>query len=98
MEKKLTLYKFYADWCNPCKHMSQIIEKNQIKFDEVLSEINCDFKEINTDDDSVRLCDDYNIRSIPAFVLVDENQILWKHAGTIEINDLFNELLKFKSK
>ena len=57
---------FSADWCNPCKAMKPIIEK--------FEQDNTDVSIIKIDaDDNHSIVSEYEVRSIPTFILIDEN-------------------------
>lgn len=60
----MKLKKFYADWCGPCKGLSMVIKGAEDKITIPIEEINID-TEIMT---SV----EYNVRSVPTLVLVDD--------------------------
>jgi thioredoxin len=73
-----TLIDFWADWCIPCKRMKPILEKVADDLDDriALVKVNAD-EEHNAD-----LMEQYDVRSIPTLVLVDEtNKVLGKVIG-----------------
>lgn len=78
----LTLLKFYADWCGPCKAMIPTMDKLKEEFsDDVI------FSDVNIDDNpQVRA--QYGIRSIPAFVLVKDGQEIDRKVGSATYGDL----------
>lgn len=58
---------FYADWCGPCKMMSPVL-------DEISDEMkNIKVVKINVDEAGT-IAQDYNIMTIPAFVIVKDGQ------------------------
>lgn len=73
----LTLMKFYADWCGPCKAMQPTMDKIKEEFaDDVI------FTDVNIDDNpQTRL--DYSIRSIPAFVLLENGEEVERQVGSM---------------
>ena len=72
----LTLLKFYADWCGPCKAMIPTMDKIKEEFsdDVIISNINID------DNPQVRA--QYGIRSIPSFVLLKDGQEIDRKVGS----------------
>lgn len=56
--------KFYADWCGPCKGLSMVIAGAGDKISVPIEEVNID-QEIM---ESVQ----YNVRSVPTMVLLDD--------------------------
>ena len=63
----MKVLKFYAEWCGPCKAMTKIIEgipKDKIKVP---------IEEVNIDN-NVFMSTNFNIRSVPTMVLVDEQE------------------------
>ena len=73
----LKLLDFYADWCGPCKIMDPVfeeIEKNyqgKIEFQKVDVEAN------------EQLASQFDIRSIPTFVLVKEDKEIDRRMGAM---------------
>jgi len=53
--------KFYADWCGPCKVLTTNLEKAGVEYEAIDIEENRD------------VCITYNIRSIPVFIALDDN-------------------------
>ena len=63
------LVDFYADWCGPCKMMSPIIE-------EIAENLNGKVKiaKINVDKEA-DLAIEYEVSSIPTFLLIKNGQV-----------------------
>jgi thioredoxin 1 len=61
----MKLYKFYAEWCAPCKMLSKVI-------DDAKDKINVDIVEFDIDAEMMTAIN-YGVRSVPTMVLVDEN-------------------------
>lgn len=70
----MKLLKFYADFCNPCRVLTTMLDG----FDA------CPMEKVNIDLDADRTSQ-YSIRSIPTLVLIDDNgNELWRHSGLID--------------
>lgn len=83
-------YKFFADWCGPCHFMTPIFE--EVQNDPQFNTVN--FSEIDIDDpENTTLVKNLQIRNIPTFVLMHENQVIARHSGTCTKDDL-NKWLK----
>ena len=59
----MKLYKFYADWCQPCKAQTALLKDYE----------GIEIIPVNIEEESsVDLCDKYGVKSLPTLVLVDE--------------------------
>ena len=59
----MKFYKFYADWCGPCRILTTMLNKAQIEYEP-----------INVDNNE-ELVNKYNIKTIPVFMAVNDNDI-----------------------
>lgn len=59
----MKFYKFYADWCGPCRVLTTILNKAQVEYEP-----------INVDNNE-ELVKKYDIRTIPVFMAVNDNDI-----------------------
>ena len=67
--EKTVLIDFYATWCEPCKIMSPIIE--------AIAEENKDIKVVKIDvDKEENLAYEYEVYSIPTFMVIKEGKIV----------------------
>ena len=57
----MKFYKFYADWCGPCRVLTTMLNKAQIEYDP----INVDSNE--------ELVNKYDIKTIPVFMAVKDD-------------------------
>lgn len=73
----LTLMDFYADWCGPCKAMKPAVHElaGELKGRLEVMEVNVDQ---NPD-----LARQYNVRSIPCFVLLQNGQEVGRRVGSM---------------
>lgn len=96
---KVKVLKFSASWCGPCKVMAPIFEKisqmDEFKDIEFLS------YDIEDDDDSIELVNNFNIKNVPTFVIVDgNNNPMKKIIGAVQENELVNiikDTIKYES-
>ena len=57
----MKFYKFYADWCGPCRVLTTMLNKTQIEYEP-----------INVDNNE-ELVNKYNIKTIPVFMAVKDD-------------------------
>lgn len=87
---KLTLLKFTADFCGPCKMMNPILENLQDEFDERgVKIVNCDIYE------NPELTKKFGVRSIPAFFYIKNGIILDKSIGLSNKNTFIEKIEKY---
>lgn len=73
----IKLLDFYADWCGPCKIMAPIFEqaekdyKGKIEFQKIDVEAN------------EQLAGQYDVRSIPTFVLLKDDKEIDRKMGAM---------------
>ena len=71
------LVDFYADWCQPCKMVTPILE-------QVKSELGDKVKIIKINvDNNQEVSAKYNIRSIPTLMLFKQGEVKWNQAGVL---------------
>lgn len=73
MEK--VLYKFYAEWCGPCKMMAPVVAA-------VAAETGIEVKEIDIDKEP-EMAKKYNISSVPTFVKVVDGEAVDSITGFV---------------
>ena len=68
-----TVFYFTADWCGPCKKTRPLVE-----------ELNGDglakFQIIDSDD-NMELCKKFEVKSIPTFILIEDNKEVKRLTG-----------------
>jgi thioredoxin 1 len=82
----MKVLKFYADWCQPCKMLSKIIEGAKDKITLPIEEINID--------DNQELAQQYGIRGIPALVIVDDAGTEVRRQSGMLVEDKLLEFLQ----
>ncbi len=83
--KNLTIVDFYADWCGPCKMLSQVLEQLE----------NVDIIKINVDENE-ELAKKYKVMSIPYLLIVKDGEIKKELLGFRSKDDLEEELKDLK--
>lgn len=82
------LFYFTASWCGPCKRIKPLIEK----LSEGLDESKIIFYQVDIDLNET-LSNQYNIRSVPSFLLFDKNNLQVDSCSGSDIRKI-HELLK----
>lgn len=82
--KKMLLIDFWAEWCNPCKIISCILEEiaNDFKNQLRIAKLNIEDNPITTTK--------YNICSIPTLLLFRNNNLLATKVGKLSKNQLIS--------
>lgn len=81
---KRKLLKFSAHWCGPCKSLSLVLSENK----QVLDDVNIQLEDIDVDK-NVQMAQDYEVRSIPHLVLLDDkNKVLKSYTGLLNVEEL----------
>lgn len=62
-----TVYYFTADWCQPCKRTRPIVE--ELNREQTIAK----FQFIDADNE-IDMVHNFNVRSIPTFILVEDGQ------------------------
>lgn len=77
----MRLLKFYADWCGPCKALAISLKEENIECEDVNIE----------DDAGATLTAQYNIRSVPTLIKLDDNNNeVGRKVGLINKEELRN--------
>ena len=76
------LVDFYADWCGPCKAMNPVIKETarQLEGKARVIKVNID----KAGDTAMK----YQVSAVPTFILFRKSEILWRHSGMIDRNNL----------
>lgn len=81
----MKLYKFYADWCAPCKRISPAVKK-------FCDDEGIELVEINVEDLNEQELEGYKVRCVPTLVMYDGDNEVKRHVGdltTKNIHDIF---------
>lgn len=60
-QSEITVYKFSASWCQPCRQMAPLIEKMKVQFPHVVV-VDCDIE------NDVALTREFAVQSVPTLV------------------------------
>lgn len=75
----MKLIKIYSKTCGPCKVLEKNLKESGVKYDN----IDITSKEGET------LVEQYNIRTVPTLLLIDDNgSIIKKHIGILNVEDI----------
>ena len=81
----MKLLKFYAEWCGPCKMQTMVIKGAGDKITVPVEEVDIDA--------NVFMCTQFNIRSVPTMVLVDdEEKEIKRKVGVLQESELLEWL------
>lgn len=79
----MKILDFYADWCNPCKALSKVIEEYEKE------NPNINIERIDVEDDSnAGLVSDYKVRSLPTLYMIKDDGTEKFKVGTMNLQQL----------
>jgi|TARA_R110000822_G_scaffold50854_1_gene132603 thioredoxin 1 len=81
-KKGKVLLQFTADWCGPCRAMKSVTEEFQSKSDVT-------FQKVNVDTES-SIAQKYGVRSIPCFVVVEDDKEKIRKVGSQSLSQLLD--------
>ena len=86
---KMILY-FTADWCNPCKQTKPIVE--ELNREQIMAK----FFIVDVDSD-IEMAKDFEIRSVPTFVVMKDNVEIHRTTGA-KTRQQLEELIKYEQQ
>ena len=84
---KMILY-FTADWCNPCKQTRPIVE--ELNREQIMAK----FFIIDVDSE-IEMAKDFEIRSVPTFVVMKDNKEIHRVTGA-KTRQQLEELIRYE--
>ena len=79
---------FTADWCNPCKKTRPIVE--ELNREQIMAK----FFIIDVDAE-IEMAQDFEVRSIPTFVLIKDNVEIYRVTGA-QTRQQLEELIRYE--
>jgi thioredoxin 1 len=86
---KMILY-FTADWCNPCKKTKPIVE--ELNREQIMAK----FFIIDVDS-NIEMTKDFEIKSVPTFVVMKDNTEIYRVTGA-QTRQQLEELIKYEQQ
>ena len=84
---KMILY-FTADWCNPCKQTRPIVE--ELNREQIMAK----FFIIDVDSE-IEMAQDFEIKSVPTFVVMKNNKEIHRETGA-KTRQQLEELIRYE--
>lgn len=85
----MKILKFYAEWCGPCKALSQVIKNAGDKVTIPVEEVNID--------ENLFMSQHMNIRSVPTMVIIDNDEKeVKRHIGYMTEKDLLEFVKEYQ--
>jgi thioredoxin 1 len=86
---KMILY-FTADWCNPCKKTKPIVE--ELNREQIMAK----FFIVDVDSD-IEMAKDFQIKSVPTFVVMKDNTEIHRVTGA-QTRQQLEELIRYEQQ
>lgn len=89
LNKPYVLVDFYADWCEPCKTLDEILQEvSDLIHDKIfIQKINMDF--------SHEISQVYKVLSVPVLIFFKNGEPVWRMNGFMHASELIKAFEKF---
>lgn len=74
-QNRLVLVDFYADWCEPCGFLAEVLDRLSVLTGDSLAIIKVDIEQHQT------LRHQFRILSVPVLVLFSKGEVVWRMNG-----------------
>ncbi|MCB0848824.1 MAG: methyltransferase domain-containing protein [Bacteroidetes bacterium] len=91
MSHECLLLYFYADWCGSCQTMQTVMDRLKDKIPENTEVVKIDL------DKNHKLASIYQIRSVPAFILLKSGKEQWRKSGIMTACELEQIILQYNN-
>lgn len=85
---ELKIIDLMANWCQPCKTLSPILE-------EVSKELAVQIDKVNIDEND-EVAEFYNVRSIPTLIFIKDGVEIGRHIGMIQKDKLIEKIRQYE--
>ena len=86
---KPVLVDFFATWCGPCQAMAPIIESLGKSLQGQARLLKIDIDKNKT------VANQYQIQSVPTFIIFKKGQILWRYSGVMDKSALEQQIKQY---
>lgn len=80
IKDKKILVDFYANWCGPCRMLTEVLEEISNKIEILKVDV----------DKFPEIAQKYGVMSIPNLILFEDNKIVKNHVGYLNKEELLN--------
>lgn len=91
-KEALHIIKLGAEWCGPCKQMSNIISNlDKTKIGNTM------FAEVDIENENnENIVSEFNVRSIPVLLFIKDGKLLEKKVGSLSTDMLYKTIESYK--